>query len=207
MGAPVDGSRITRPDEDGITAAARHLSCGGIVGYPTETVFGLAVDPFDEGALDRLFSLKGRPPDRPVLLLIEKPGDLYQLTPNLPDPAHRLIDRHWPGPLTLVLPAVVGLSSFVTSNSGTVAVRQASPGPALDLVTRFGHPITSTSANPTGQPPSTSSHHVATWADPGVLILEGTCDPDATPSTLVDVTAGELRILREGAVPSSDILT
>ncbi len=190
-----------------IAAAAARIRNGGIVAYPTETVYGLGVDPHNHNALQRVFAIKGRSPDRPVLLLIHDRADLNLLASGIPRMAIHLMDRFWPGPLTLILPAREGLSDYITSGSGTIAVRQASPGPAADLVRATG-PITSTSANRSNHPPATASREAAgLLTEEDGLILEGHCDPDALPSTLVDTLGEHPTIIRHGAIPEAMILT
>jgi len=200
-------SRKLPPSAQHIQEAATHIQNGGIVAYPTETVYGLGVDPRNEDALEALFALKGRPPDRPALLLIHTRNDLHDLASSIPDAAYDLMDRFWPGPLTLLLPARSGLSPYITSGADTVAVRQASPGVAHDLVALTHGPITSTSANRTGAPPALSGTEAAQqFLEDNVLVLDGQCEPEALPSTLVDTTSTELVVIRTGTISESEIL-
>ena len=197
---------ILSPTPQNITAAAHCIRDGAIVAYPTETVYGLGVDPFNDKALQRLFALKGRPPGNPVLLLIHNRLDIEQLVTRIPPMALDLMDRFWPGPLTLILPARETLSPHVTSGSGTVAVRQASQGTARDLLLATGGPITSTSANRRGEVPATSPEQAAKLLGKGNIVLDGHCEPDALPSTLVDTTGKVPTIVRPGAIPGTDIV-
>ena len=191
----------------GIQNAAARLRTGDIVAYPTETVYGLAVDPTNESALRRLFDVKGRPPDQPVLLLIHDRSHLSSLADSISDIATDLMNRFCPGPLSLIYPAVDGLSAYITSGSSTVAVRLASPGPAFDLAAAFGGPITSTSANRTGLASAISASEAAELFTESVgVVIDGRCDPHAVPSTLVDTTGKRPVILREGAIPESELL-
>jgi L-threonylcarbamoyladenylate synthase len=198
---------ILPPTDLNIAAAAECIRNGGIVAYPTETVYGLAANPFDPIALAGLFDIKGRPPDKPVLLLIHDRSDLEILTSGITRIAIDLMDRFWPGPLTLLLPAREGLSTFVTSGSGTVAVRLSSCDAALALCQAAGMPITSTSANRDGAPPATTPGQAAELIDTSLgLVLDGHCEPDALPSTIVDATGPEPMLVRAGAISASDIL-
>lgn len=198
---------ILPPTPRNITVAARCIRDGGIVAYPTETLYGLGVDPFNDRALQRLFALKGRPPDHPVLLLIHNRSDIEQLVTRIPPIASDLMDRFWPGPLTLILPAREALSPHVTSGSGTVAIRQASQGTAGDLLLATGGPITSTSANYRGRAPATSPEQAAELMEgEGNIVLDGHCEPDALPSTLVDTTGEIPTIIRPGAIPRTQII-
>ena len=199
-------SRILLPSSANIERAARRIEAGGIVAYPTETVFGLAVNPFDESALARLFSLKDRLPDKPVLLLIHDPSELDRLAESVPQLARDLMVKFWPGPLTLLFPARGNLSPYLTSGSGTVAVRQSRNPTAQALCLAAGMPITSTSANRSSHTPVATSQKAAELLPhPEDLVLDGTCPPDALPSTIVD-TAGQVPVVvREGAIPSKKL--
>lgn len=209
MAAPVVPSsdtppnRILLPSSENIERAARRIEAGGIVAYPTETVFGLAANPFDESALARLFALKDRLPNKPVLLLIHDPSGLDRLTKSVPQLARDLMADFWPGPLTLLFPARGNLSPYITSGSGTIAVRQSSTPTAQALCQAAGMPITSTSANRSSETPArTSRKAVGLLPHPEDLVLDGTCPHDALPSTIVDTTGQVPVIVREGAIPS-----
>ncbi|MDX1674263.1 MAG: L-threonylcarbamoyladenylate synthase, partial [Longimicrobiales bacterium] len=196
---------------------ARHLAAGGIIAYPTETVYGLGCR-LDDVALTRLAAFKG---DRPFLLLIRGRGDALGL--HWTEDADRLAAAFWPGPLTLALAAEPeAYPPQVVGTGGTVAVR-VSPHPAIpDLLEAAGGPVTSTSANAPGEPPArdaTAAAHVAAAVaalaaerrgaeaggggdeeDRTVLVLDGGRLPQARPSTIVG--CGErTRVLREGALP------
>lgn len=197
---------ILAPDAEGVRRAAACIASGLTVAYPTETVYGLGADPLNEAALERLFAIKGRRPDQPVLLLVRNREDVAALASTIPPLAAGLMDRFWPGPLTLLLPARPGLSDFVTSRSGTVALRQASPGTALDLLQSFGRPITSTSANRSGDPVAATPAEAADLMSPeDGVVLDGACVPGAAPSTIVDATGGTPVVLRKGAIATDDI--
>jgi L-threonylcarbamoyladenylate synthase len=198
---------ILSPTETNLKNAARLIRSGGVVGYPTETVYGFGVDPFSEAALDHLFAIKGRPPDQPVLLLIADREEAHMLSPSVSPIASDLMDRFWPGPLTLILPAREGLSTYITSGSGTVALRLASPGTAFDLLTETGSPITSTSANCSGEAPATTSEGASAILPQDALVLDGHCESTALPSTIVDTTGSTPCIVRNGAIPPTQILT
>lgn len=181
-------------------AAARveaHLRAGGIVAYPTETVYGLGCALRDQ-ALRRLAAFKG---DRPFLLLIAAPDDAQGLewTPA----ARRLAERFWPGPLTLALDARPGFyPPQVVGPDGAVAVRH-SPHPAVaDLIEASGGPVTSTSANAPGAPPARSAPEAAAVAGAieGSLVLDGGDLPPGSPSTIVRCGPGPVRIVREGVI-------
>jgi L-threonylcarbamoyladenylate synthase len=169
---------------------------------PTETFYALAADPCREEALKRLFDLKARPPARPVLLLVADREMVSQVAREVPDAARRLMERFWPGPLTLILPAQGQLSRRVTGGTGTVGVRQPHRDVTLRLLAALGFPVTGTSANRTGEPPLTLAAEVARHFGPGVdLILDAGPCPGGLPSTIVDVSCKPPRLVRPGAIP------
>jgi L-threonylcarbamoyladenylate synthase len=188
---------------------AAHLRAGGLIAYPTETIYGLgcALEP---AALERLAEFKDRGPTEPFLLLIERPEEAPAL--RWTESALRLAAAFWPGPLTLVLSADTDrYPGRVVGPGGTVAVR-SSPHPAVrSILTALGEPLTSTSANRAGEPPSTSSTGVMALAhalgDPADLwILDGGPLPPSAPSTIVDCVGPRPRVLREGAIPMTALV-
>lgn len=174
---------------------------GGVVAFPTETYYGLAVDPFNDNALQRLFALKGRPELKPVLLLISQLAQLDKVTISVPIVAQKLMNRFWPGPLTLVLPAQKNLSPFITGNTYTVGVR-LSPNPAAQqLVNACNIPLTATSANRSGCPPAVSADEVkAMFGDQVDYILDGGRTPGKRGSTLIGFDGESIRCIREGCI-------
>ena len=181
--------------------ARRVLSRHGIIAVPTETFFGLAVNPFQEEALDRLFALKDRSPGKPVLLLVDGPGMLEQVAREIPVPARRLMEKFWPGPLTIIFPSLPHLPRRLTGGAGTIGVRQPRQSLTCRLITALGHPITGTSANRAGHRPCVRADEVAREFGEGVdLILEAGPCPGGLPSTIVDVTNSPARLVRAGAI-------
>ncbi len=182
-------------------AAIETLRNGGIVCFPTESSYGLAVDPRNEQALATLSALKGREASAPFALIA---GDLAQArraTIQWPAVAERLVAEHWPGALTLILRPAVEVRSACLGPNGGVGVRVSSVALARDLALGFGYAITATSANPTGQPPATTEPEVRHYFGDGVdFYLEGgTCT--GMPSTLVDFdSSGNVLVLRQGPV-------
>lgn len=173
---------------------------------PTETVYGLAADPFQPAAVEQLFRLKGRPDDKPILLLVDSRSQVEALAARLPRGLEVLAARFWPGPVTVVLPAAAWVPERITAGTGTVAVRM--PGSVLTrrLIRAARVPLTGTSANRSGRPPARSAREVCEQFRFGPLaVLDGGPSPTATPSTIVDLT-GEPRILREGVAPAEAIL-
>ncbi|HSA61009.1 MAG TPA: L-threonylcarbamoyladenylate synthase [Nitrospiraceae bacterium] len=172
---------------------------GGIVALPTETYYGLAVDPFNEVAVDRLLRLKGREDGKPILVLIGQRAQLPLLVRGISPLAEFLIDRFWPGPLTILFEAQPSLPSNLTAGTGTVGVRLSSCGPLIDLLAITG-PLTGTSANRAGGPPAQEATYVRRALGPDVdLIIDAGPTPGGPPSTVVDAR-GAVRLIREGAV-------
>ncbi|MEN8141228.1 MAG: L-threonylcarbamoyladenylate synthase [Thermodesulfobacteriota bacterium] len=183
--------------------AAAIIRGGGIVALPTETYYGLAVDPFNEAALARLFALKQRPAAKPLLTLIPKLSDLDRLVTHVPAPLQPLLAL-WPAPLTLVCPALPSLSTLLTGGTGTVGVR-LSPHPVVgQFLDLLGQPVTATSANISGQPPACTAAQVAEqFGDKLDLIVDGGATPGGLGSTVVGCRADEIIIIRAGVLPAS----
>jgi L-threonylcarbamoyladenylate synthase len=189
-----------------IARAVAALREGRIVVYPTETVYGLAADPFSVLAMERLFSVKGRDAAKTVALIAHDHASAFALASAVPKIAHRLADRFWPGPLTLVLRARSGLHDSLVGPDGGVGVR-VSPDPiALGLATAFGHPITATSANLAGEPPATTLASArAAFGDRVSVYLDGGELMAAMPSTVVACDHSGWRIIRQGAITANEI--
>jgi L-threonylcarbamoyladenylate synthase len=190
-----------RPDLDALRAAADAVRAGGVIAYPTETVYGLGADPFDEGAVKRVFDLKGRGAEKALILLIRGGQDLAGVASEAPETARRLMEALWPGPLTLALRASPGLSKILLGGGETVAVRVSSHPVARALTDFVGGPITSTSANRSGQPPARSALEVgAIFGEEVDLIVDGGPSAEDRPSTVVDVSGPLPILLREGKI-------
>lgn len=179
---------------------------GGIVVFPTESWYGVGVDPWNEKALQRLFTIKQRPADKPVLVLIGGEHQLDSLISSVPSLYPALMRKFWPGPLTLVFPAHPSLPETLTSGTGTVAVRFSSHPLAGELALAAG-PITGTSANLSGKNPHCTSQGVAAELEGKVdLIIDGGKTPGGKGSTIVAVDGGKLTCIREGQIPFSDVM-
>jgi len=180
-----------------IRTAVAVLEAGGIVAFPTETVYGLCVDPRNEKAVARLYELKGRDADKACAYLLGAPTDADLLAPDLPATAARLADAFWPGPLTLVVPDGAG---------GRVGLRCSSVPLARALAREFGSPLLQTSANRSGEPAALNAAGIARGLDGGVdLVLDAGLAPGGTASTVVECAGPSFRILREGALPAAEI--
>ena len=184
----------------GLDRAAEALRRGLIVAYPTETYYGLAADPWQPAALERLLALKGRAPRAPLPLILPSRNHLAVLVTEVPMAAERLMDRHWPGPLTLVLPARQGLPLPLVGPRG-VGVRLSPHPVATGLAVRLDAPLVATSANRGGESPAETVDDVASCL-PGVdLAVDGGPTAGGAPSTVVAVSpSGEVHTLRQGAI-------
>jgi L-threonylcarbamoyladenylate synthase len=183
-----------------VAEAAAALRRGEIVAFPTETYYGLAVDALDEVALDRLFRLKGRDGEKASALLVADLATFAGLCAEVPPRADELAHAHWPGPLTLALPARPGLPAAIV-HDGFVAARVSSHPVAQALVVAAGRPITATSANPAGAAPVRSVAEVrAYFGEQALHLLDGGETSGGPPSTLVRLRGDQLEILRRGAI-------
>lgn len=182
--------------------AVAALGAGDIVGLPTDTVYGLAADPTRTGAADRIFRIKGRPRTVALPVLVADADQARRLTTAVPDAARRLMDRHWPGPLTLVLPRHPDLVADLGDEEATVGVRCPAHPVAL-AVCREAGPLATTSANLHGDPPATTATTVDGLAGVTLVLDGGPCDAPA--STVLDCTGAEPRILRLGALGQREL--
>ena len=187
-----------------IKQAAEALTAGDIVGVPTDTVYGLAADPFHTGASDRLFALKRRPRSVELPVLVASEEEALTLTIAVPAAARRLMASYWPGALTLVLPRRPDLNADLGDDDATVGLRCPGHPVPLALCNAVG-PLATTSANRHGDQPATTASELASAFGAGVaLILDaGVCN--RTASTVVDCTGQEPRLLREGQLPWAEL--
>jgi len=189
------------PEPAAIEEAARLLRSGGLVAFPTETFYGLGANALDPGAVARVFVAKGRPPEKPLLVLVDSMAMVEKLVAEIPPRATGLMDRHWPGPLTLVLRAAPGLPPGLTAGTGTLGVRLPGHPLALALVRAAGVPVTAPSANPSGGPSPRLAEEVLAGLGGRIdLVLDGGPTPGGAPSTVLDLTEEPPRVLRQGAV-------
>lgn len=177
---------------------------GGIVAVPTETFYGLGVNPFDAAALVRLTAVKGRPQGMPVLVLLASLCDVPLFAAHVPEAASMLMGAFWPGALTILVPAHPSVPSTLRGESGRVGLRLSSCQPLRELLDRVG-PLTGTSANRTGAVPALTAQEVQNTLGQDVdAILDAGPTPGGLPSTVVEADDG-LHIIREGAIPRAAI--
>ncbi|MDA0745379.1 MAG: L-threonylcarbamoyladenylate synthase [bacterium] len=197
---------ILQPDEPGLQRTIDCIRNGGLVAYPTETVYGLGADPFNPTSLERIFAVKGRDAGKSIILLIPNTEHLNALVSHIPDTGQTLIDTFWPGPLTLVFQARKDLPQHMLGPGNTIALRISDAPVTQSLLALLNAPLTSTSANRSGSPPAQSASEALQAFSPDVdLILDGGPSTDTRPSTLVRVSTNQPEILREGRISSQSI--
>jgi L-threonylcarbamoyladenylate synthase len=192
---------VDRPEPPLVAAAAEAIRHGRIVAMPTDTLYGLAVDPFSADAVARVFALKGRGTDRAVPLVAADVEQIAATLGMLPMLARLLAARFWPGPLTMLMPAPERLPRDVTGGTGRVGVRVPAHAVTRALCAASGTPLTATSANRSGQPATNDPDQVASALAAGIdVLLDAGITPGGAPSTIVDVTDTTPRVIRQGAI-------
>ncbi len=182
------------------------LQKGGVIAFPTDTLYGLGADIRNEAALRRVFDIKGRPEQMALPVLVSSWQQALTVADGIPAAGCRLAEHFWPGPLTLVVNRSPGLSHLVTGGRDTVAIRQPDHWVPLRLAEAVG-PITGTSANFSGGPELLNVDSIEAQLGPLVdHILRCGPPPRGTSSTVVDVTSGTPRLIREGALPFGEVL-
>lgn len=192
--------------ENQVAEAAKIIADGGLVAFPTETVYGLGADALNAEAVAKVYEAKGRPSDNPMIVHIARASDIGQLTPMLSSTIVALIDNFWPGPLTLVVKRKDGVPDRTTGGLDTVGVRMPDSKLALELINRAGCPIAAPSANLSGKPSPTRVQDVIEDLDGKVdAILEGPDCRVGIESTVLDVTGDVPTILRPGVITAEHI--
>ena len=190
-----------RPDPQIMEAAADIIRRGGLVAFPTETVYGLGANGLDAAAVARIFEAKGRPADNPLILHIAEREELAEWVTAVPDWLEPLLEQFWPGPFTVVLPRSIAVPDIVTAGLDTVAVRLPSLGAARELIRAAGVPIAAPSANLSGRPsPTTAAAVMADMEGRIEMVLDaGPCEV-GLESTVLDCVSQPPTILRPGGV-------
>jgi L-threonylcarbamoyladenylate synthase len=195
---------ITADDPHAIDRAIQTLQAGGLLAFPTDTVYGLAAHLLDPASIDRLYAVKDRDSTKAIPVLLSSPDELAQVTAEMNVMALRLARRFWPGPLTLVVPRHPSLPDNL-SNLPTIGVRMPDHPLALALMRRTG-PLAVTSANLSGAENTRTAQEVYAQLGGRIeLILDGGRTPGGFPSTVVDCTAAEPAILRQGPITAADL--
>ena len=189
------------PEKSVLTEAAEILKNGGLVAFPTETVYGLGANGLDEKACKRIYEAKGRPSDNPLILTIGDLDGLYKIVGKVTENAKKIIDAFWPGPITLVLPKADCVPETVTGGLDTVAVRYPSNKIARELIKIAGIPVAAPSANSSGKPSPTRASHVEFDLNGKIeMIIDGGAADWGLESTILDVSEDKPVLLRPGAV-------
>ena len=184
------------------------LRDGGVVIFPTDTVMGVGVDALNAAAVSRLFEIKQREPNNPLPVLLPDKSALDLFALNVNNVARNLASNLWPGGLTLILNADPKLASSIQSTNGTVGFRVPDHPVTMELLRRFGGPITGTSANLSGEDaPADSGGLDSRLVDRVDIVVPGAGSPDGLPSTVMDCTASPPRLARNGAIPTYEILS
>jgi L-threonylcarbamoyladenylate synthase len=182
------------------------LHRGGVVAFPTETYYGLAVDPLNPLALNHLFILKQRGISKPILTLVDDKESLSCLVKEIPPIFEPIMNEFWPGPLTLIFPARVDLPLLLTAGTSTIGVRQSSHPFARQLLRAFGRPITATSANISGRAAAVDAYGVrAQFGSKLDMIFDGGRTPGIAGSTIIGFEGDKLKLIREGVIAFKDI--
>jgi L-threonylcarbamoyladenylate synthase len=200
-------ARIVKADAEGaLPEAVAVLRRGGLVAYPSDTVYGLGAAASDARAVERVFAVKGRGAEKALSLLLADVADLAPLCAEVPFLARILAHRYWPGPLTLVLRRSPTFESAALGGGDTVAVRVPDHPFLREIIRALGEPITGTSANRSGQPACRSAQEVEQELDDEVdLIIDGGPSGEGVESTVVSLTGSLPVVLREGAIPRVDV--
>ena len=197
-----ENTRRTAPVREAVAV----LRKGGLVAFPTETVYGLGGDAENPSAVERIFSTKGRPADHPLIVHIPSPGQLERWAREIPHEAWKLAERHWPGPLTLILRKSDRIPGIVTGGQDTVGLRVPDHPVALALLNECGGAIAAPSANRFGRvSPTTSSHVREEFGNTLDCILDGGPCRVGIESTILDLSANRPRLLRPGAITVPEI--
>ena len=192
---------VNKPDKDLIAVFASMLASGKTVIFPTETVYGLGANALDEEAAAKIYQAKGRPSDNPLLVHVADKEDVYDLVENIDNRAKLLMDRFWPGPLTIVFKKKDIIPDRTSGGLDTVAIRMPSDQVARDLIRQAGVPIAAPSANISGRPSPTKPEHIIRDMDGRVdgILVGGSCNY-GVESTIVDLSGDVAMVLRPGSI-------
>ncbi len=200
---PVDPGN---PGGEAIARAAEVLLSGGIIGFPTETVYGLGVNVLNPEALKHLYTVKERDMKKPTSILIARRQDLTLFADKISPGAKALIEKFWPGPLTIIFNAAPSAPELLTAGTGTIGIRMPGSAVCLALLEKAGIPVSAPSANPRGKPPALSADEVMGYFRGRIeLVMDGGESVQKSPSTIVDSTGDLISVIREGPISTEDI--
>jgi L-threonylcarbamoyladenylate synthase len=199
------GTRLSASIQEQVEKGIAILKNGGVIAFPTDTVYGLGASSDIDAAVERVYRIKGRPRHMALPLLLANVSQLDKVAVSIPASARLLADKFWPGPLTLVLPKSDAVSDIISGDGATVAVRVPPPPNPTALARGLGTPIVGTSANLSGQPSALTAEEARNQLGDKVdLIIEGDC-PGGRESTVVDLTGESPVILRQGALSREEL--
>jgi L-threonylcarbamoyladenylate synthase len=195
------------PEIPDIERAVGYLKDGQVIAYPTETIYGLGADVLSRKAVKRIYDLKSRDYGLPISILVSDLKMLREVVSEVSDGALRLMRKFWPGPLTILFNASEAIPKGLVTNTNKIGIRMSSHPVASAIVAAFGHPVTTTSANLSGFPPSLSVKHVQKYFGERLscIVDGGECNP-SKGSTVVDLAEHSMRIIRDGAIPADEII-
>ena len=195
------------PHPEDVERAVSFLEDGQVIAYPTETIYGLGADVTSRKAVKRIYDLKARDYGLPISILVADLKMLREVVSEVPDSALALMRQFWPGALTILFPASSLIPKGLVTNTNKIGVRISSHPVAAAIVEKFGRPITTTSANLSGFPPSLSVKHVEKYFGSKLpcIVDSGECDP-TRGSTVVDIAEETMRIVRDGAIPADEVI-
>jgi L-threonylcarbamoyladenylate synthase len=189
------------PEADLLAQSVKILKAGGVIAYPTETFYGLGVDARNLEAIEKLFAVKGRDFRNPIPIIIANVSDLDRIVTAIPDLGRKLIDRFWPGPLTLIFGAALSIPDRLTAGTGKIGIRISSNPIARLLAQQLSGPLTSTSANRSGQKECVTAREVLEKiGDELDCIIDGGKTPGGKGSTILDITREPPVVLRAGVI-------
>ncbi len=194
-------TEILKATEESIEKAAAIIKDGGVVGLPTETVYGLGANAFDSSAVEKIFEAKGRPKDNPMIVHVSSIDEVYPLVKKFPEEAKKLAEKYWPGPLTIIMPKSDKVPARTSGNLDTVAVRMPSHPVMRKVIEKSGCPIAAPSANLSGSPSPTNAKYVFEDMDGRIeLILDGGECEVGLESTVITLATEKPRLLRPGGI-------
>jgi L-threonylcarbamoyladenylate synthase len=205
---PVEVLKISSeaPEKEAVEYAASFIKRGRVIGIPTDTFYGLSADPFNLAAIERVFQIKGRPENRALPILVNSVEQAVSLARDVPNAFLTLASKFWPGALTIVVEATHRLPLKVTGNSGRVALRWADSRIVSSVIEAAGGPITGTSANLSGHPSCSNADEIVQQLGPRLSLILDAGDTGGTmASTIVRIDGDEWSIVREGAIPDTEI--
>ncbi|MGQ9677167.1 MAG: L-threonylcarbamoyladenylate synthase [Chloroflexota bacterium] len=206
MNRPSKTTILPADDAEAVERAAAVLKAGGLVAFPTDTVYGLGAHGFQPEAVESIYRVKGRMAQKAIPLLLGSLADVEEVAQNVPDTAWQLAERFWPGGLTLVLRRRPNVPDAVTSGGPTVAVRIPDHPVPLRLISLIDAPLAATSANRSGQPSPVTADEVRESLNGLIdVLLDGGTTPGGVESTVLDLSSSDPVVLRRGAVPVEEL--